>query len=258
MNPLEALNPSNQPVDESKLSLRERNKLRSRKMLEEAMAGTAAASGNATPAQQLTAQGISGGAPPLAPLSPLPGLQFGGAIGSPSSTSNINQELMRTVAERVSGNTPTNTPTNAQGAVASGEVPASQFQNSSSGGGGGIDSFMRAISDLESGGNPEVVNSRTGAHGQFQIMPDNWAPWAHEAGIGANAPKTQENQNLVARHKMNEYYQRFGDWGAVAVAWFAGPDRARRYMEGDTSVLNLDDGNITVREYVDRIQRNMP
>lgn len=120
-----------------------------------------------------------------------------------------------------------------------------------------IEAFMNAISALESGGNPNATNGRTGAHGTFQIMPSNWSAWAAEAGLGRNAPKTAENQYRVARHKFTEYYNRFGSWDAVAVAWFAGPGRAARYLRGDQSVLDLSDGNITVAEYISRYQRNM-
>ena len=130
----------------------------------------------------------------------------------------------------------------------------------SGGGGGGeaeIDRFMAAISRTESGGNYNAQNSRTGAYGKFQIMPSNWSAWSKEAGLGANAPRTPENQEKVARFKMLQYYRQFGSWEAVAVAWFAGPGRAQRYVEGDTSVLNISDGNITVGEYVRRAQVGM-
>lgn len=60
------------------LSIRERNKRRTQQMLEEALASTAVASGTANPEQQATAQGMAGGPPPLAPLSPLTSRNQGG------------------------------------------------------------------------------------------------------------------------------------------------------------------------------------
>lgn len=123
-----------------------------------------------------------------------------------------------------------------------------------------VDQFMDAIAGIESAGADDptnVTNSRTGAHGIFQVMPQNWAPWAQEAGLGPNAPKTAENQRKVARHKMTQYHDQFGSWDAAAVAWFAGPDRARRYKQGDKSVLNLSDGNTKVSEYIDRVRKTM-
>lgn len=120
-----------------------------------------------------------------------------------------------------------------------------------------LDTFMAAITAQESSGRPQVTNPESGAHGLFQIMPQNWSGWAREAGLGPNAPKTPENQTQVAKNKMQQYYDQFGSWDAVAVAWFAGPGRARRYVNGDTSVLNLSDGNATVGEYIEKMRAGM-
>jgi hypothetical protein len=99
-----------------------------------------------------------------------------------------------------------------------------------SGAGGGLDSFMSAMSSQESGGNYNARNKRTGASGRFQIMPSNWGPWSKEAGLGPNAPRTPENQDKVARFKMQQYYDQFGSWDAVAVAWYAGPGAVKGYL----------------------------
>lgn len=120
-----------------------------------------------------------------------------------------------------------------------------------------LDAFMWAIGSQESGHNPEAENRRTGAHGTWQIMPSNWSAWAAEAGLGANAVRSAENQERVARAKMEDYYRQFGSWDAVAVAWFAGPGRARAYLRGDRSVLDLSDGNLTVGQYVSKMRRGM-
>lgn len=124
-------------------------------------------------------------------------------------------------------------------------------------GGGGVDQFMAAISATESGGDYNVTNSDTGAHGKFQIMPANWKPWAKEAGLPSNAAKTPENQEKVARFKMQQYREQFGSWEAAAVAWFAGPDDAAAYAKGDRSMLGKSDGNMTVGEYVERAKAGM-
>jgi hypothetical protein len=95
-----------------------------------------------------------------------------------------------------------------------------------------IDEFMAAISGRESGGNYNSVNKDSGASGRFQIMPGNWAAWSHEAGLPPNAPMTPQNQDLVARHKMMEYYNAFGgNWGAVAAAWYGGPKAGQAYLQ---------------------------
>lgn len=116
---------------------------------------------------------------------------------------------------------------------------------------------MDAIASVESGGNPNAVNKGSGAHGTYQIMPSNWGPWAVEAGLGRNAEKSAENQRRVAQHKMQQYYDRFKSWDAVAIAWFAGPGRAARWLQGDKSVLSLSDGGATVAQYVSKVRQRM-
>ncbi len=86
----------------------------------------------------------------------------------------------------------------------------------------------------ESGGNWGAVNGRTKAYGAFQIMPSNWAPWAKEAGLSPHAPKTRQNQIIVARHKFTEYVSKYGVKGAFA-AWYGGPVNGYRYSHGYTT-----------------------
>lgn len=119
-----------------------------------------------------------------------------------------------------------------------------------------LKNFMDSVRTLESGGDPDAVNDRTGAHGYFQIMPNNWEPWSKEA-FGTVKPRTPKNQERVAAHKMMDYYNQFGDWESVATAWFAGPQRAKQLKEGDTSVLQYDDGSTTVRDYIDTVMSGM-
>lgn len=73
----------------------------------------------------------------------------------------------------------------------------------------------------ESSGQADVVNKDSGATGLFQIMPDNWGPWAAEAGLGADAPMTPENQRKVYLMKMSQYVSKFGLRGAIG-AWYGG------------------------------------
>ena len=121
-----------------------------------------------------------------------------------------------------------------------------------------VDAAMLAISGQESGGNYNSVNSDSGASGAFQIMPENWPSWAENAGIGADAPMTQENQNIVARHKMLEYYNQFGNWRDVAIAWYGGPG-AVNYSEAAKSAPQYYNGNEypSINEYADSVMRRM-
>ena len=124
-------------------------------------------------------------------------------------------------------------------------------------GNGAIDVFMQALSGQESGGNPTARNSRTGAYGEFQIMPANWSPWAKEAGLSPGAPRTPENQRKVARFKLNQYYKTFGSWDAVAVAWYAGPGAAKAWLANrNTSRFHRKQGKgnePSIQEYVNSV-----
>lgn len=119
---------------------------------------------------------------------------------------------------------------------------------------GGLDAFMTAIFGNESQSDPTPYDAQnpSGAYGKYQIMPGNWGPWAERAGLGRNAPRTPQNQEIVARHVMTEYYQRFGNWRDVAIAWFAGPGAV-----GKADAESRSDGNMTVREYADRAMAKM-
>jgi hypothetical protein len=100
------------------------------------------------------------------------------------------------------------------------------------GGAGGqeIDRFMAALAGKESGGDYGAVNPDSGASGKFQIMPVNWPSWATRAGLSPDAPRTPANQELVARRIMLDYYNQFGNWRDVAVAWYSGPGRDAAHL----------------------------
>jgi len=95
----------------------------------------------------------------------------------------------------------------------------------------GFDAFVNGLVGQESGGNPYAVNERTGAYGTFQIMPENWAGWAADAGLDPNSPMTPENQEIVARAKLRYYYDNYGPEGAAA-AWYAGEINGQRWRDG--------------------------
>lgn len=119
----------------------------------------------------------------------------------------------------------------------------------------GKEAFINAIAGQESGGNYDAVNGRTGAAGKYQIMPENWSAWAEEAGIGADAEMTPENQEIVARYKLGEYYDKYGARGA-AIAWYAG-EGALDYSE---EALNRKQGNgdePSINEYADSVLARM-
>lgn len=129
-----------------------------------------------------------------------------------------------------------------------------------------IDVFMAAIRRLESGsyaGNYSAVGVMTQkygrARGAYQIMETIWPGWAAEAGIPGASYTSKEAQDHVARFKMNQYYERYGSWDLVAIAWFAGPGAANQAMaRGVGSLSNRQDAlGTSVPTYVNLIQQYM-
>lgn len=124
-----------------------------------------------------------------------------------------------------------------------------------SGGGNEFDNLVAAIGGQESGGNYNAKNGRTGASGKYQIMPDNWPSWSQEAGLPAGAAMTPENQEIVARFKLKQYYDKYGARGA-AIAWYGG-EGALKYS---TDAMNRKQGNgdePSINEYADSVLARM-
>lgn len=96
--------------------------------------------------------------------------------------------------------------------------------------------FYKAVAAQESDGDYNATNSRTGAFGKYQIMPENWASWAKEAGLGENAEMSPENQEVVAKYKLGQYFDKYGAEGAL-VAWYAGEQNARRWVNGEKDAI---------------------
>lgn len=105
---------------------------------------------------------------------------------------------------------------------------------------------MTRLGGQESSGNADITNVDSGAHGTYQILPDNWPSWAREAGLPANAPQTPENQYIVARHKIQQLYGQYGNWEDVAAVWYSGRPR-------DPNTLDAPQGGgkyPTIRQYI--------
>jgi hypothetical protein len=89
----------------------------------------------------------------------------------------------------------------------------------------GIDRFMEAVAQVESGGRYNAHNRSSGAYGKYQIIPSSWRGWARLYLGDANAPRTPQNQETVARAKMTALYRWLGDWRRVAHWWLTGSSR---------------------------------
>ena len=136
------------------------------------------------------------------------------------------------------------------------ETPANTENPKSQGKGGAtIDQFMGAISGQESGGDYNAENERTAAAGKYQILPTNWASWAQDAGLSPDAPMTPKNQEIIAKNKMLEYYNKFGNWRDVAIAWYGG-EGAVGYSE-EAKNRPQDGGYPSISEYADSVMSRL-
>lgn len=131
-------------------------------------------------------------------------------------------------------------------------------------GGKGFSSFMGAISSQESGNNYGARNSMSGAGGKYQIMPFNIegsGGWDKEI-LGYNISFAQfmaspEIQEKIAQGKLQQYYDSYGPAGA-AIAWYAGPGAAQKYVNtGYSSSRGEAGGHPSVSGYMASILRKM-
>jgi hypothetical protein len=213
-------------IEDPRLSLRERNKLRTQKMLEEAMATTASASGTATPQQQATASASPGGIPPLAPMRAT-------EIGFPGLDTN----LYNTVADRIIGDM---NPNNQAGgverdAIARGEVPPGRggsdiptsgrlnpsqiAQVAAQNTGWRGDDLVKAVAVAmaESGGNPTVagdVNLSTPGEKSIGLWQINFRP-QRDANNAIRDPQRNANPVTNAQNAYKIYQQQ--GWRAWSV-----------------------------------------
>lgn len=86
----------------------------------------------------------------------------------------------------------------------------------------GIDRFLYALGQVESGGNYYAVNPTSGAYGKYQILPSNWPAWAKTYLGSSTAPQTPANQEKVARGKVTDLYRWLDTWPNVAHWWLTG------------------------------------
>jgi hypothetical protein len=86
----------------------------------------------------------------------------------------------------------------------------------------GINRFLYALGQVESGGNYYARNSTSGAYGKYQIMPSNWAGWAKLYVGSSTAPQSPVNQEKVARGKVIDLHNWLDTWPNVAHWWLTG------------------------------------
>ena len=86
----------------------------------------------------------------------------------------------------------------------------------------GLDKFLYALGEVESGGNYNALNVTSGAYGKYQIMPSNWPGWAKLYIGSATAPQTPANPERVARGKVTDLWHWLDTWPNVAHWWLTG------------------------------------
>jgi Transglycosylase-like domain len=108
----------------------------------------------------------------------------------------------------------------------------------------GINRFLYALGQVESGGNYYARNPSSGAYGKYQILPSNWPVWA-KLYVGSSTAKwTPGNQEAVARGKVTALWHWLDTWENTAHWWLTG--------SGDTNKAHWSSYS---RYYVARIMK---
>jgi hypothetical protein len=129
---------------------------------------------------------------------------------------------------------------------------------------GGFQKFMNAISQQESGGNYGAINRSSGALGKYQVMPSNilgvhkgwdWEVLGRDINTAdyINNPQIQEQ---IASGKLKQYYNAYGPAGA-AIAWYAGPGAAQKYVQSGKASTGSQGAFPTVSGYMQSILKRM-
>jgi hypothetical protein len=146
------------------------------------------------------------------------------------------------------------------------DAQTSMQPNSTSTGSGSFKSFKDAIAKQESGSTGyKAINALSGAMGKYQIMPSNLAGqksgWDYQA-LGYDVSPAQfiaspEIQEKIADKFLQGYYNKYGPAGA-AVAWYAGPNAANKYVAGQAAGTNGQaGGHPSVSSYIQSILDKM-
>lgn len=96
----------------------------------------------------------------------------------------------------------------------------------------GIDAFLAATKQHESGGNYKIYNQSglSDASGAYQFISTTWNNYG---GYRNAADAPPEVQDAKAREMAQELYDRYHDWRLVALAWYGGEGIADRVARGE-------------------------
>jgi hypothetical protein len=129
--------------------------------------------------------------------------------------------------------------------------------------------FMDAIRKQENAGGdylkehrPTITQTSNGtqqvqALGAYGILDINWDVWSKQAGYAGADWRIPVIQDIVAANKIQEYYNEFGSWELVAVAWYGGPGKARiaqnQGMDAIGDLKNMEDFGPDIKTYVNQV-----
>jgi len=136
-----------------------------------------------------------------------------------------------------------------------------------------IDIYLEALKMQESSGNyqakhePSFITDivtgkkiRVQAIGAYGILDINWngtktqQSWAEQAGYKGADWHDPTVQDAVAKYKVQEFFNKFGSWDAVSVAWFAGSETAKDLVKtGTIDYSKADVNGVDIKEYVDEM-----
>jgi len=129
--------------------------------------------------------------------------------------------------------------------------------------------FMDAIRKQENAGGdylkehrPTITQTSNGtqqvqALGAYGILDINWDVWSKEAGYAGADWRIPVIQDIVAANKLQQYYNDFGSWELVAIAWYGGPGKAKIAMNQGIDAVgdlgNMEDFGPNIRDYVNQV-----
>lgn len=168
------------------------------------------------------------GGNPVDPVSYLAGagqiVRPGGSSeqGSPATAPQTPESAAATTVEKVSDAL--------TGDLNSGDKPGADGETRTAGP-GGIDEFLGAIREAESGGNYRIYNQSglSDASGAYQFISTTWGNYGGYRNAADAPPEVQDEK---AREMAAALYQRYGDWRLVAIAWYGGPGIADLVEQG--------------------------
>lgn len=120
-----------------------------------------------------------------------------------------------------------------------------------------LEAFMAAIRKVESGGRYKAQGPSTKygrATGAYQFLDSTWAGYG---GYKRAMDAPPEVQDARARQLMSTYFNSFGSWRLVAIAWHAGPGAARKAARNPNYAKSIRDVNISTDQYANRVVGGM-